>query len=525
MAIPTPEDVKPWYLRNVHEALALDEVTGNVYLRTDSTTTIGNIAVGNVGIVSLGNVDISGNTMPISGNVNVDAITGNIAGITANVTVVDGGGSLTIDDGGSSITVDGNINANITGGNVNASISGTVTTTVGGTNLDAFGRLRVSNPLTLFDSQNRYIDGEQYATKTNGGSSTVTYNANESSFELTIGTGSGDYVYRQGKKVMQYQPGKSLLALNTFVFNQQTTNMRQRVGYFTANDGVYFEDDGTNYYLVIRSSASGSPVEERIAQSNWNTDTLDGDGDAANPSGYNLIAERVQIHWCDIEWLGVGTVRAGFVINGEFIVCHKFHHANQVGNTKVYMTTASLNSRYEIENTAATGGGTMKQICATVISEGGYTPKPPYKYARSSLPETGLGSADTLEPLATIRLNSAYPDAIVRPVGVDFVTTAVVYGEVVFIKDATLTGASYANVSNSVVQLDTTANAVSGGSIVYSKVFASRDVIELPADLQERLQLERDLDGTSSTLTLAVQTTSNNPDAIWNFAWVEPGNS
>jgi len=384
------------------------------------------------------------------------------------------------------------------------------------TSSDAFGRMRVSEPTTLFDSQNRYIDGDQFATKQVNGS--ATYLPNESSFDLAIGSASGDYVYRQSRKVQLYQPGKSLLSMNTFAMSTLQTNLRQRVGYFTANDGVFFEADGEDLYMVIRSSTSGSPVDTRIAQADWNQDSLDGTG----ASGITLDPTLTQIFWCDIEWLGVGSVRCGFVVNGVFYICHVFNHANQTSNDKVYMATASLNCRYEIENTdTTTGTPTMKQICSTVISEGGYTPTPPITYARSGLPETNLGNADTIEPLATIRLNSAYPDAIVQPQVINFVTTSVVYGELLLIKDATLTGASYANVSSSTVQLDTTANALSGGEVVYSQVFSSRDTVSLDPDLKARLQLERDLDNTSSTLTLAVQTTSNNPNAIWNFGWAE----
>jgi hypothetical protein len=40
--------------------------------------------------------------------------------------------------------------------NVNAGPSNPTYVTISGTNTDAFGRLRVSQPYTLFDSQNRY---------------------------------------------------------------------------------------------------------------------------------------------------------------------------------------------------------------------------------------------------------------------------------------------------------------------------------------------------------------------------------
>ena len=385
----------------------------------------------------------------------------------------------------------------------------------GNTGSDAFGRTRISEPFTLFDSQNRYINGDQFASKTNGTAS-VNYVANESSFNLVIGSTSGDYIYRQGRTVQLYQPGKSLLILNTFSMSTLQSNLRQRVGYFTTGNGIYFEADGDDLYMVIRSSVSGSPVNTRIAQTDWNQDPMNGSG----PSGITLDPTKTQIFWCDIEWLGVGSVRVGFVINGVFYICHVFNHANQ--ETAVYMTTASLNCRYEIENTGTTvGTPTMKQICSTVISEGGYTPTPTVQYVRSSLPAQTLGPDDTIEPLATIRLNPAYPDAVVLPAAVDFLTTSVVYGEILLIKDGTLTGASYANVANSVIQTDVAANAISGGTIVYSKLFASREAINLDPDVQRRLQLDRDADGNPSILTLCVQTTSNNPGAIWSFGWAE----
>jgi hypothetical protein len=270
MAVPDPSQVAPWYLRNITQALELDEATGNVFVRTNAQVAIadvGNLVISNVGINSLGNVNITGNTMPVTIVGNLAGITGNIGGITSNVTIVDGGGS---------ITVDGTVNANITGGNVS--------TTIGGTNLDAFGRLRVSEPYTLFDSQNLYIDGDQFSNIT-ANSGSVTYVPAESSFNLAVTTANGSSVIRQTRTTQAYQPGKSLLTMNTFAMAELTAGCRQRIGYFTSANGVYFEADGTDLYLVIRSSASGALVEERIAQADWNTNTLKS-ATSPNPSGY-----------------------------------------------------------------------------------------------------------------------------------------------------------------------------------------------------------------------------------------------
>jgi len=49
---------------------------------------------------------------------------------------------------------------------------------INGTNVDAFGRLRTSQPYSLFDSQNRYAIDNQFDTATVTGGS-ITYLPNE----------------------------------------------------------------------------------------------------------------------------------------------------------------------------------------------------------------------------------------------------------------------------------------------------------------------------------------------------------
>jgi hypothetical protein len=521
MAYPEPTEVAPWYLRNITQALELNTTTGQVFVRTGLSDAANIIITGNVtipgeidthitAIGSLGNITTP--YMPIGGNVNVDMITGNVTVIqgtspwvvSGNVTVADGGGSITVDG---NVGITGTVNANITGGNV--------ATTIGGTNLDAFGRLRVSNPVTLFDSQNRYIDGDQFSNITATGGNVV-YVANESSFNLNVSAASGSSVIRQSKTVQGYQPGKSLLIMNTFAMATLKANCRQRVGYFTADNGIYFEAVGTVLNLVIRSSATGSIVEERIPQASWNGNTL--------LSGTVLDPTLTQIFWCDVEWLGVGNVRTGFVINGEFIVCHTFQHANQPGNTTVYMTTATLNPRYEITNTGATSGAsTMKQICSTVISEGGYTPSTKIGYVTNNTTVTRVASANTVTALCSIRLNPAYPDAVVVPAQLDLLLIDVRYGQFQLIENATFT-ASFSNVAGSVVQTATHSNVITDGTVVYSGLTSSRDEVEISEDIKRRLQLWRTAAGTPSTLTLAVAYTANNADLLWKLGWEELSN-
>ena len=382
--------------------------------------------------------------------------------------------------------------------------------------------MRVSEPYTLFDSQNLYVDGDQFSNIT-ANSGSVTYVPAESSFDLAVTTANGSSVIRQCKTTQAYQPGKSLLTMNTFAMAELTAGCRQRVGYFTTNNGVYFEADGTDLYLVIRSSASGVLVEERIAQANWNTNTLK-TGVSPNPLGINLNPVLTHIFWCDIEWLGVGNVRAGFIINGEFIVCHTFQHANQAGNTRVYMTTAKLNPRYEITNTSATAGSrTMKQIWSTVISEGGYTPAIKINYVPAPLTPTRIATGGVYTAVASIRLNPVYPDAVVVPSQIDLLLVDVQYGSFQLVINASnvVANTSWSNVINSVVQYNLSALRIGDGTVVYSGLTSSRDTVVVSEDIKKRLQLSRSANGVPDILTLCVSYQSNNADLLWQYGWEE----
>ena len=239
-------------------------------------------------------------------------------------------------------------------GQIVANTSTPVPISIGGTNTDAFGRLRTSGPYTLFDAQNRYVKNDLFDESTATGG-TVTYDANASTVSLNVTTTSGSSVVRQSYRSFSYQPGKGLLTLNTFVMDTAKANVRTRVGYFNEQNGVFLERDGTTVNIVRRTYTSGAAVDTVVPQSSWNGDKLDGTG----ASGLTLDLTKAQILWEDFEWLGVGSVRVGFVIDGGYIVCHTFQNANNLDS--VYMTTAMLPVRYEITNTgAAASSSTLK---------------------------------------------------------------------------------------------------------------------------------------------------------------------
>lgn len=386
------------------------------------------------------------------------------------------------------------------------------------TTFDAFGRIRVSSPYTLFDSQNRFQKDPQFSEQLVTGG-TATYLSNESSVILGVTAASGSRVVRQTFRVFPYQPGKSLLVLATFVMSTGKTNLRQRVGYFNTGNGVFFQVNGTTASFVLRTSTSGTPSDARtVNQADWNGDKLDGSG----PSGLVLDTTKAQILFMDFEWLGVGSVRCGFVINGVFILCHTFNNANTLD--KVYMTTAILPVRYEIENTGTVASSsTMTQICSSVISEGGYDQKAIPQWARRTSALVGVST--TFVPVVSIRLKSASLGAVVIPSVFHAIPIGSILDyEVALIKNPTLTGASW--VSNSTnVEFDTTATAMTGGTIVDLDYVSGSNqgsgVVSTNEAYNFDLQLGSSVAGVSDIFTLAARTISGTDDIIGSMSYFD----
>jgi hypothetical protein len=242
-----------------------------------------------------------------------------------------------------------------------------------GNAVDAFNRLRVSQPFTLFDSQHRYQLSDKWDTFSATGGY-VDYLLNESVKVLGVTLTVGSKTTSETKRVFAYQPGKSLLIINTFVWPTKIHGLRRRVGYFgitggaTAGipyNGVYLEQNGLTLSINLASGSLNTTLSAN--QSDWNGDKFDGTG----ASGRTLDTSKGNIFWTDIEWLGVGDVRTGFFVDGRPVIAHTFHNDNT--HPTAYMTTACLPLRHEIENlTGLTGSQVSKQICSTVISEGGY---------------------------------------------------------------------------------------------------------------------------------------------------------
>jgi len=390
----------------------------------------------------------------------------------------------------------------------------------GSTAYDAFGRLRTSNPLTIFDSANVMSKNDLFDESLTG-SGTVSYTSNKSTVNLNVSTASGDKVIRQSKRVMSYQPGKSLLNFNTFVMNTQTENLEQRVGMFDDNNGIFFEDTGTGYQIVRRTYTSGSSVDTAVAQASWNGDTL---LSGSSTSGYVLDPTKATILFTDYEWLGMGAVRVGFVIDGKFITAHTFKNANSLDT--VYMQTANLPIRYEIETTDTIGSAaTLQQVCSTTMIEGGYSPSGIQQMiGTASLSGVNLTTAGTLYNLATIRLKSSRPYAVIVSKGFDASAVSNSDFEIQLRLNATpSTAFSYTSYSDNVEYDLTGTTTITGGTIIGKGYLSGKasNTISFGDGFNFDYQLGQTIAGVSDTLTLCAKGASANDDVIGNLKWVD----
>lgn len=420
-----------------------------------------------------------------------------------------------------------NVSVTIPTSSLDVNVTNTITsvTTPEPTQLDAFGRLRVSTPLTLFDSSHRYRDNNLWSSLTAVGGS-YAFNQNQGLVDLTVNSLSGSSVIRETTKVFSYQPGKSLLALNTFVFAASTNNLRQRVGYFGKDNGIYFQLDNGVMSFVERTLVNGSPATENIIPlSAWNGDKLNGTG----TSGLTLDITKAQILWMDIEWLGLGTVRVGFIIDGKYIVCHSFHHANKIAST--YITTASLPLRYEITNKGATSGSkTMKQVCSSVISEGGYELRGLQQAIGTPIDAPKrLVTKGVFYPVITLRLKSARNDAIVILTAISILGKSLgAYNWKVIASGVTGggTGTWISAGDDSAVEYKLDATNITGGRTLASGYCTTSNQGSTQVDILKealfKFQLERDnLNGVNYELTLAMASDTDTSDVFASMDWEE----
>jgi hypothetical protein len=435
------------------------------------------------------------------------------------VNVQDGGNILSVDDAAGSLTVDTpQLPASLTS-------MGNLSTALGDSpNLDAFSRLRTSDAQTVFDSSFRYgLATRRYFSGSAAGGA-IAHSATAATADLTTAAQANSTAWMQSKVYHRYVPGKSQLVAMTQIIGAAVAGVVKRCGLFDASDGIFFEQNGTTDIAVVRrASTTGSVVDNRVVQASWNLDKLNGTGS----SGITLDLTKTHILVIDYQWLGVGRVRIGFDINGVIIYCHQFLNANVL--TVPYMRTGDLPVRWEI---AGNGVATLRAVCASVASEGGWEADQGYQFGRSSGVITAASGARThiISIRAAATINSIVNRIQIRPIQIGFLVTGNKPVLVEMIMDTGVTGGSWvANDSTySAAEYNITGAYTASSGIVIGNFFVnaanSGSNVESSTNLKamSRVAICLDINGANpNNFTIVATGLGGTSDCYGSIQWQE----
>lgn len=393
-------------------------------------------------------------------------------------------------------------------------------------NLDAFARLRVSNPVTIFDSKQIHDNQPLFWDESleSGVGISSAHSTDTASTVITSTVSTAGKFTRQTFMRHNYQPGKSQLILMTGVLDRSGggTGVQRRIGLFDDDNGIFFEDDEGTIKVVRRTHVTGSPVDNKVAQSAWNVDVMDGSG----PSGITIDWTKSQIFMIDFEWLSVGRVRLTLVVDGIPCPVHEFLNANVLATA--YMSTPNLPLRYQMETTASSPASTMECICGTVISEGGASELGVLRYKSTEGTHVDADTENVIYAVVGIRLKSTHLGATISLVAASIAEHSGNKDmEWMVIFNGTVAGSpTWSDEANSAIQTfkGATANTVTGGVIIAGAYFSSASKGgSASSELKDALRLGAKIDGTVDEIVLAVRPVAgaSNTDAEGSLTWRE----
>lgn len=366
---------------------------------------------------------------------------------------------------------------------------------------DAFGRQRISEPHTiwesklLFDAAPLLWDDQETA----GGGTASSHSTANARVRMSVSANTSGTRVRQTFRHFNYQAGKSQLIMMTFVMDEPAVGIDKKVGYFDETNGVYFHHKGSSFGFGLRNGGAST----FIASKNWNI--RPGHNIDYSREVPTISPHKLQVLVMDIGWLGGDGVRYGFLIDGQVV----FFHEHRVSNlsTAVFMGNPNLPVRYEISNDGTGGASFLDQVCNTVISEGGLQDHGVLRWATLAS-SVGSGTTSATIGVMGIRLKPTHLNA-----SVDIENTEILSGEtedydwsLIFnptvASSSTLTVTSQAN---SAVQTltGTSAHTLTGGTVINGGFGQGKDT-RLPArsDIKNALRLGASIAGVSDEIWL-----------------------
>lgn len=397
--------------------------------------------------------------------------------------------------------------------------------TANGPQVDAFGRLRVAEPHTVFDSKQVFDNAPLFwdDAQLSGAGTTSVHSVDKAA--STIGAPAFGARLRQTYMRFNYEPGKSQQVMMTGILAATGSGVgnTMEIGLADNNNGALFMDTAGVTNVVVRTSTSGAPTETRVPQSDWNIDPMDGSG----VSGVVFDKTKAQIFLIDFSWLGVGRVRFGFVVDGRIHYCHQFVAANM--DNKVYMSTPNLPLRYKVYNNGSGASATVVHICSTVISEGGTNATGQIRSAISGITAINANTIGVSYVALGIRLKSGREGCTVNIKNVTVINTANGdYAWSLVLNPTVAVAATFASQANSCVEIapgnagSPSTSTVTGGTVLdsgFAKGYTSSGGISSAIDNAIRLGVS--IAGVADEIYLVVTPLAANAKVHGSVTWQE----
>lgn len=383
-----------------------------------------------------------------------------------------------------------------------------------GRQLDAFERLKVSNPSTLFEFDFRYDQYEAlYLDQALTGAATITYDANKVSRFLNTTTANGDRAILSTRRYFQYVKGKSQLVMFTSNFNGAIAGCRKRLGLFDDQNGYFYATEGAEERLVIRSAVSGAPVDINIPRASW-LDPLDGSG----PSGASIdIFNKQTVFLIEFSWLGSGQVNFYIKAGGETCLIHRYSPSLTVP----YSQSGTLPMRAEIENFTAQGASrSLAFTCMSVSSDGGEIDLGKRFNIDTGLADINISSTEAA--IFGIRLNPSFNRASMRPRRYSLFSPS---GNKtirwrILLNPILGTPVWTNNPNGGIGQFLSSSASVSGGVQLQSG-YLEPGKDRISRIFEPDIYLGRFINGTSDTLVVVARTFSSNSALLGTSSWRE----
>lgn len=331
--------------------------------------------------------------------------------------------------------------------------------------------------------------------QTTEGSGSIGHNG--PAFTLSTTANGPDRALLESAEIGRYVPG--LVAEPGVYFQTDDSSLSgsqvQRWGYFDDQDGLYFGRDADGLFVELRSG--GSTVRQ-VRQEDWNLDTLDGSGDADNPSGKTLDVTEGHIYRAPFIWYGSGPAIFEVVLQGE----SSDHTGIETRSVRVHeiartdgsrlMENPNLPVSVELDNDGTAAAMSAEVSGRQFSLKGNYSPN--VRVTSETVTGVGVGTSGFTN-LLTFRRKQNVTDgaffeaASVKLGGLDIITDQDL--QVLVVTNPSLTSANFGSLSNvsdpeTALEVDTAAS-VSGGESIWEQVqsggagnktqFASTDTV------------------------------------------------